>query len=131
MCGVRGYMSQEAVWDPQWVFPAGLQFSQEELTVEVQKLLQVPKDNRAFPPQVLRKLGAVHLREVVMDDVTQRANVLPLCGHHLVHNVTQLTVHTQTQSYGYTQSQSHADTQSHKHTVKITHTQSHRQYFTE
>ena len=92
------YVSEEAVWHSQRVFPAGLQLSQEELTVEVQKFLQVTEDDGAFAPQVLRKVSSVHLREVVMDDVTQRANVLPLCGHHLLHHVTQLTetytVHT-------------------------------------
>ena len=107
-----GYMSQEAVWDPQWVFPTGLQFSQEELAVEVQKLLQVPENNGAFPPQVLRKVGSVHLREVMMDDVRQRANVLLLRGHHLVHDVTQLTAHTDTQSHTHTHSYSDSVSQS-------------------
>lgn len=87
------YMSEEAVRHSEWVFPAGLQLPQEELTVEVQKFLQVPKDDRALSPQVLRDVDPVHLREVVVDDVAQRANVLPLRGHHLLHDVTQLTAH--------------------------------------
>lgn len=94
MCLRVSYVSEEALWDSQRVFPAGLQLSQEVLTVEVQKLLQVSEDDRAFPPQVLRQVSAVHLREVVMDDVTKGANVLPLCGHHLLHDVTQLTADT-------------------------------------
>lgn len=87
------YMSEEAVRHSERVFPAGLQLSQEELTVEVQKFLQVPEDDGALPPQVLREVGPVHLWEVVMDDVPQRADVLPLCGHHLLHDVPQLTAH--------------------------------------
>lgn len=63
-------MSEEAVWHSERVFPAGLQLSQEELTVEVQKFLQVPEDDRAFAPQILRDVDPVHLREVVVDDVT-------------------------------------------------------------
>lgn len=77
------------------MLPAGLQLSQEELTVEVQELLQVPEDDRAFPPQVLREVDPVHLRKVVMDDVAQRADVLPLSGDHLLHDVTQFTAETQ------------------------------------
>lgn len=87
------YMSQEAVWNSERVFPAWLQLTEEELTVEVQKFLQVSKDDRAFTPQVLRKVVALHLREVVNDDVTQGPHIFSLRGYHLLHDVTQFTGH--------------------------------------
>ena len=93
------YVSEEAVRDSERMFPAGLQLSEEELTVKVQKFLQVPEDDGSFAPQVLRKVAAVHLREIVMDDVSQRAHVLLLRGDHFLHNVTQLTARTREEQY--------------------------------
>ena len=71
---------------------AALQLLEEVLAVEVHKLLQVPKDDAAFSPEVLREVSSLHLGEVVLDDVPEGTHVLPLRGHHLIHDVTQLTV---------------------------------------
>lgn len=81
------YMAQEAVADAQRVVAAALQLLEEVLAVEVNQLFQVAEDDAALAPQVLRQVGPLHLGEVVVDDVAQRAYVLPLCRHHLVHDV--------------------------------------------
>lgn len=86
------YVAQEAVADAQRVVAAALQLLEEVLAVEVHQLLQVAEDDAALAPQVLRQVGALHLGEVVVDDVAQRAHVLPLRRHHLVYDVTQFTV---------------------------------------
>lgn len=95
LCGLWTYVSEEAVWHPERVFPTSLQLSEKELTVEVQEFFQVSEYDGAFSPQVLRDVDSVYLWEVVVDDVTEGANVLPLCGDQLLHDVTQLTVHRQ------------------------------------
>lgn len=88
----NSYMAQEAVADTQRVVAAALQLLEEVLAVEVHQLFQVAEDNAAFTPQVLRQVSPLHLGEVVVNDVAQRAHVFPLCRNHLVHDVTQLTV---------------------------------------
>lgn len=68
---VLPYMSEEAVADPQRVVAAALELSQEVLAVKVIELLQVPKNDAAFPTQVLGEVEALHLREVAIDDVAK------------------------------------------------------------
>lgn len=80
-------MSEEAAADGQWTVCARLQVLEEVLAVEVPQLLHVAKNDGALPPQVLRQVQALHLREVVLDDVAEGADVLPLRGDHLVHDV--------------------------------------------
>lgn len=70
---------------------AAFQLPQEILAVEVIEFLQVSKNDTALPPQVLRKVCALHLRKVALDDVAQRFHVLPLCGHHLINDMPQFT----------------------------------------
>lgn len=84
-------MSEKAVRHSERMFPTGLQLFEEKLTVKVQQLLQVPKNHRALAPEVLWHVGPVHLWEIVVYDVPQRADVLLLCRHHLLHNVPQFT----------------------------------------
>lgn len=83
------YVPQEAVADAQRVVAAALELPQKVLTVEVIEFLQVPKNDAALPPQVLGQIQALHLREVAFNDVTQRPDVLPLRGHHLINDVPQ------------------------------------------
>lgn len=80
-------MSEEAAADGQRAVCARLQVLEEVLAVEVPQLLHVAKDDGALPPQVLRQVQPLHLREVVLDDVVEGAHVLPLRGDHLVHDV--------------------------------------------
>lgn len=63
-------MAQETVADTERVVTAALQLLQEILTVEVHQLLQVAEDDAALSPEVLGQVGALHLREIVIDDVT-------------------------------------------------------------
>lgn len=66
---------------------ARLQLLQEVLAVEVPQLLHIPEDDAALSPQVLRQVEALHLWEVVLNDVAERADVLPFCGNHFIHDV--------------------------------------------
>lgn len=85
--GRCSYVAQEAVADPKWVVTAALKLLKEVLTVEVHQLLQVAEDDAAFSPQVLGQVRALHLGEVVINDVTQGAHILTLCRNHFIHNV--------------------------------------------
>lgn len=84
-------MSEKAATDGQRGVGARLQLFQEVLTVEVPQFLHVPENDAALPPQVLGQVQALHFGEVVLDDVAERANILPLCGDHLVHDVLHFT----------------------------------------
>lgn len=94
---VLPYMSEEAVADPQRVVAAALKLSQEVLAVEVIEFLQVPKNDAAFPTQVLGEVEALHLREVAIDDVAKRPHVFPFRGYHLINDVPQLAAIGNTQ----------------------------------
>lgn len=84
-------MSEKTATDGQRGVGACLQILQEVLAVEVPELLHIPENDAAFPSQVLRQIQALHLGEIVFDDVAERADVLPLCGNHLVHDVLHFT----------------------------------------
>ena len=84
-------MSLKAAADGQWGVGAGLQLLQEVPTVEVPQFLHVPENDAALPPQVLGQVQALHLGEIVLNDVVERADVLPLRGDHLVHDVLHFT----------------------------------------
>lgn len=71
VCVCVPYVSEEAVRHSERMLRAGLQLLQEKLAVEVEEFLQVAEDDGAFPPEILREVCSVHLREVVMYDVTQ------------------------------------------------------------
>lgn len=85
------YMSQETAADAQRRVSAGLQLLQEVLAVEVPQFFQVPKNDAALPSQVLRQVKTLHLGEIVLNDVAERANVFPLCGNHFIHDVLNFT----------------------------------------
>lgn len=70
---------------------ARLQFFQEVLAVEVPQFLHIAKNDTTLPSQILRQVQALHLGEIVLNDVAERANVLPLCGNHLIHDVLRFT----------------------------------------
>lgn len=82
-------MSEEAAGHHGWLPLTGLQLWQEIMAVKVKKLLQVSKDDPSFPPEVLGYVQPVHQGEVVSQNVTQRAYVLPLCEHQLLHHTLQ------------------------------------------
>lgn len=84
-------MAQETVADAEWMVTAAFQLLQEVLTVEVHQLLQVAENDAALSPQVLGQIRTLHLREVVINDVTQGAHIFTLCCHHFIHNVAQFT----------------------------------------
>lgn len=84
-------MSQEAAADGQRQVGARLQLLQEVLAVEVPQFFHIPKDDAPLPAQVLRQVQALHLGEVVLDNVAEGADVLPLGGNHLVHDVLNFT----------------------------------------
>lgn len=69
-----------------------LHLPQEVLTVELIDLLNVPKDDAALPPQGLRYIWALELRDVVLYDILQRQDIVPLCLYHLPHDVGQCSV---------------------------------------
>lgn len=85
------HVSEEAAADGQWAVSARLQVLEEILAVKVPQLLHVAKDDGALPPQVLRQVQALHLGEIVLDDIAEGADVLPLRGDHLVHDVLHFT----------------------------------------
>lgn len=94
-------MSQETAADGQRGVGARLQLLQEVLAVEVPQFLHVPEDDAPLPAQVLRQVQALHLGEVVLDDVAEGADVLPLCGNHFIHDVPNFTAeqkHVNTES---------------------------------
>lgn len=70
---------------------ARLQLLQKILTVEVPQFLHVPENYAALSPQVLGQVQALHLGEIVLNDVAERADVLPLSGNHLIHDVLHFT----------------------------------------
>ena len=80
-------MSEKAAADGQRAVGAQLQILQEVLSVKVPQFLHVSKNNTALPPQVLGQVQPLHLGEIVLDDVAEGADVLPLGGDHLVHDV--------------------------------------------
>lgn len=84
-------MSEKTATDGQWGVGTRFQLLQEVLTVEVPQFFHIPKNDAALPPQVLRQVKALHLGEIVLDDVAERANILPLCGDHLIHDVLHFT----------------------------------------
>lgn len=69
-----------------------LHLPQEVLTVELIDLLNVPKDDAALPPQGLRYIWALELRDVVLYDILQGQDIVPLCLYHLPHDVGQCSV---------------------------------------
>ena len=84
-------MSLKTAADGQRGVGASLQLLQEVLAVEVPQFLHIPENDAALPAQVLRQVEALHLREIMLDDVAERANVLPLCGNHFIHDVLHFT----------------------------------------
>lgn len=80
-------MSEKTAADGERTVGARLQVLQEVLTVEVPQLLHVPENDAALPSQVLGQIQPLHLGEIVLDDVAEGADVLPLRGNHLVHDV--------------------------------------------
>lgn len=66
---------------------AALKLFQEILAVEVHQLLQVSEDDAALSPQVLWQVSALHLREIVVNDVPQRTHIFPLRCYHLIYDV--------------------------------------------
>lgn len=80
-------MSKEAAADGQRTVCARLQVLEEVLAVKVPQLLHIAKNDGALPPQVLRQVQTFHLGEIVLDDVAEGANILPLRGDHLIHDV--------------------------------------------
>lgn len=84
-------MSEKTATDGQWGVGTCFQLLQEVLTMEVPQFLYIPENDAALPPQVLRQVEALHLREIVLVDVAEGANILPLCGDHLIHDVLHFT----------------------------------------
>ncbi len=85
------HVSEKTATDGQRGVCARLQLLQEVLTVEVPEFLHIPENDAALPPQVLGQVQALHLGEIVLDDVAERADILSLCGDHLVHDVLHFT----------------------------------------
>jgi len=48
-------------------------------------LLQICKDNILFSTQWLRQRGAIHLRNVVINNILQRANIVKLSVDKFLH----------------------------------------------
>lgn len=84
-------MSQETAADDQRRVSACFELLEEVLAVEVPQFFQVSKNNAALPAQVLRQVKSLHLGEVVLNDVAERAYILPLCGNHFIHDVLNFT----------------------------------------
>lgn len=84
-------MSEKTAADGQRAVGARLQVLQEVLAVEVPQFLHIAKNDAALSPQVLGQIQALHLGEIVLYDVAERADVLPLRGDHLVHDVLHFT----------------------------------------
>lgn len=80
-CGA--YVAQEGMGHPGRVPGAGLQFTQEEVAMEVPQLLQVAKEVGTLAAQALGQIGAIQLRKVVLDGIVEGTDILPLCSHHL------------------------------------------------
>lgn len=55
--------------------------------MKVHQLLQVSEDDTTLSPQVLWHVSALHLREIVVNDVPQRTHIFPLCCYHLIYDV--------------------------------------------
>lgn len=85
--GSLTYMSEKTAADREWTVSTRLQVLQEVLRVKVPQLLHVSKNDAALPSQVLGQVQPLHLWEILLDDVAEGADVLPLRGNHLVHDV--------------------------------------------
>lgn len=59
--------------------------------MKVPQLLHIPKNDAALSPQILGQVQPFHLREIVLNDVAEGANVLPFSGNHLIHDVLHFT----------------------------------------
>lgn len=85
------HVSEKTATDGQRAVGTWLQILQEVLGVEIPQFLHVPKNDAALSPEVLGQVKPLHLREIMLDDVAQGANVLPLSGNHLIHDVLHFT----------------------------------------
>lgn len=88
----RTYMHDKVMRNLERVPLTSLHLPQEVLAVELIDLLNVPEDDAALPPQGLGYIWALELRDVVLYDILQRQDVVPLCLHHLPHYVGQCSV---------------------------------------
>lgn len=88
------YVSQEAASHPERSVLTALQLTQEVVLVEVVELFQIPKDDAPLAPEVLGHVDPLHLREVILSNVTQSPHILPLCGQQLLHDPLQFPVRT-------------------------------------
>lgn len=86
------YMHEKVMRNLERVPLTSLHLPQEVLTVELIDLLNVPKDDAALPPQGLRYIWALELRDVVLYDILQGQDIVPLCLYHLPHDVGQCSV---------------------------------------
>ncbi len=85
------HVFEEAAADGQRWMSAALQIRQEILAVKDAQFLQIPENDAALPSEVLRKIQSLHLREVVLEDVAERSDILSLGGDHLIHDVLDFT----------------------------------------
>lgn len=90
MC-IWTHVSEKTATDGQRGVGTRLQFFQKVLAVEVPQFLHISEYDTSLPPQILGQVQALHLREIVLNDVAERANVLPLCGNHLIHDMLHFT----------------------------------------
>lgn len=78
------YVTQKAAPHSERLRDAALQLVQEVVTVKVMQLFQVPEDAPPLSPEVLGDVCSLQLGEVVLSDITQGFDVLPLCGQQLL-----------------------------------------------
>lgn len=93
------HMSEKAAGHHGSITLTGLQLWQKVVAVEVIKLLQVAEDDASLAPQVLRDVWSVQQGEVVSQDVTQGADILPFSEHQLLQDTLQPPGDTKTTNY--------------------------------
>ncbi len=86
------HVFQEAASDAEGLLQTQLQLLKEVMLVKVSQLLQVPKDDSSLSPQVLRHVGTLQLRDVVLHHVPQRSHILSLRLKQLLHDALEFTV---------------------------------------
>ena len=89
--GLRGgcpgtHVLEETAAHAEGFAQAQLQLLQEVVLVEVTQLLQVAENGAALATQVLRHVGPLQLRKVVLHDVAERPHVLPFRQQKLLHD---------------------------------------------
>lgn len=78
-------MLQETRSQLEWIVDTLAEKTHKTLAVKLVNSLQVCKDNVLFATQRLRQRDAIHLRDVIVNDVLERTNVADFRVNKLLH----------------------------------------------